>query len=186
MREPPSPGLQEKNQMEEKIKLGISSCLLGEKVRYNGGHALDRFLADVLGQYVDYVPVCPEVEIGLPVPRETLRLVKYSGDETPRLAIQKTGLDYTVPMLTWARSRLEQLEKEELCGFMMGYFKKQLDPDEKQELVEVIEHYRLGYYPLVVPLTLLKHYVRKYDQPYLQDQYYLNPHPVELKLRNHA
>jgi uncharacterized protein YbbK (DUF523 family) len=104
--------------MEEKIKLGISSCLLGEKVRYNGGHALDYFLVDVLGQYVEYVPVCPEVEIGLPIPRETLRLVKYPGDETPRLVTPKTGIDYTEQMLTWARSRLEQLEKEELCGYI--------------------------------------------------------------------
>jgi uncharacterized protein YbgA (DUF1722 family)/uncharacterized protein YbbK (DUF523 family) len=318
--------------MEEKIKLGISSCLLGEKVRYNGGHTLDRFLVDVLGQYVDYVPVCPEVVIGLSIPREALRLVKYPGDETPRLVTQKTGIDYTDRMLTWAGSRLERLEKEELCGYifkskspssgmerikvynekgtaqrdgvgmfarafmerfplmpvedegrlndiglrenfivrvftyhrwrkvlkgprtinavvnfhtknkllfmahhpemarqlgklpakakeiapeeffanyeslmmklmtykstvrknanvlyhMMGYFKRQLHPDEKQELLEVIEQYRLGYYPLVVPLTLLKHYVRKYDQPYLKEQHYLNPHPVELKLRNHA
>ncbi len=104
--------------MEEKIKLGISSCLLDEKVRYNGGHTLDRFLVDVLGQYVDYVPVCPEVEIGLPIPREALRLVKYPGDETPRLVTQKTGIDYTERMLTWARSRLKQLEKEELCGYI--------------------------------------------------------------------
>lgn len=68
---------------------------------------------------------------------------------------------------------------------MMGYFKKQLEPDEKQELVESIEHYRLGYYPLIAPIMLFKHYVRKYQQSYLKDQCYLNPHPVELKLRNH-
>ena len=318
--------------MTEKIKLGISSCLLGEKVRYNGGHTLDRFLVDVLGQYVHYVPVCPEVEIGLPIPREPLRLVKFAGNDSPRLVTQKTGIDYTGPMLNWAKSRLDQLDKEGLCGYifkskspssgmerikiynekgvaqrsgaglfarafmerfplmpveeegrlhdielrenfivrvftyhrwrqvqagpftpgavvafhsknkllfmahhpemarqlgklvakakemlgqeffasyqalmmtlmkfkasvrknsnvlyhMMGYFKKQLDPGEKQEMVEVIEQYRLGYYPLVVPLTLIKHYVRKYDQAYLKDQYYLDPHPVELKLRNHA
>jgi uncharacterized protein YbgA (DUF1722 family)/uncharacterized protein YbbK (DUF523 family) len=305
---------------------------LGQKVRYNGGHTLDHFLTDILGQYVDYVPVCPEVEIGLPIPREALRLVKYPGDNTPRLVTQKTGVDYTGQMLNWAKSRLDQLEKENLCGYifkskspssgmerinvynekgvaqrngvgmfaraflerfplmpvedegrlhdivlrenfivrvftyhrwrqvlegphtigavvdfhsknkllfmahhpemarqlgklpanakelpireffasyqtlmmtlmkfkasvrkhanvlyhMMGYFKKQLDPGEKQELVEIIEQYRVGYYPLVVPLTLIKHYVRKYEQPYLKDQYYLDPHPAELKLRNHA
>jgi uncharacterized protein YbgA (DUF1722 family)/uncharacterized protein YbbK (DUF523 family) len=316
--------------MEEKIKLGISSCLLGEKVRYNGGHTLDHFLAGVLGQYVEYVPVCPEVEMGLPVPREALRLV--GTPETPRLMTQKTGIDYTGRMLAWAKTRLDQLEKEGLCGYifkskspssgmervkvynetgvarrtgvgmfarafmerfpllpvedegrlhdiglrenfivrvftyfrwrkvlqgprtigavvdfhtgnkllfmahhveivrqmgsllarakqmpldeffdtyqdlmmkcmkykatvrkntnvllhMVGYFKKLLEADEKKELLELIDNYRLGYYPLIVPLTLLKHYVRKYDQPYLGCQYYLDPHPLELKLRNHA
>jgi uncharacterized protein YbgA (DUF1722 family) len=69
---------------------------------------------------------------------------------------------------------------------MMGYFKKQLSADEKRELLETIEQYRNEYIPLIVPLTLLKHYIRKYNQPYLQDQLYLNPHPLELKLRNHA
>ena len=66
---------------------------------------------------------------------------------------------------------------------LMGYFKKQLTADEKQELLEVFEQYRNGYVPLLVPLTLINHYVRKYDQPYLKIQTYLNPHPVELKLR---
>jgi uncharacterized protein YbgA (DUF1722 family) len=69
---------------------------------------------------------------------------------------------------------------------MLGYFKKQLSADEKQELLEVMDQYREGHIPLIVPITLIKHYVRKYDQPYLRDQVYLNPHPVELKLRNHA
>jgi uncharacterized protein YbgA (DUF1722 family) len=69
---------------------------------------------------------------------------------------------------------------------MMGYFKKELSPDEKQELIEVIDGYHEGLAPLIVPITLLRHYVRKYDQPYLKEQVYLNPHPVELKLRNHV
>jgi uncharacterized protein YbgA (DUF1722 family) len=68
----------------------------------------------------------------------------------------------------------------------MGYFKKQLSGDEKQELLEIIERYRKEYVPLVVPITLMKHYVRKYDPPYLKMQHYLNPHPVELQLRNHV
>ncbi len=316
----------------EKIKLGISACLLGQKVRYNGGHTLDRFLAETLGQYVDYVPVCPEVEIGLSTPREAMRLVQRENDELPRLITQKTGIDYTDRMLKWSEERLDDLEKEELCGYifktkspssgmqrvkvynekggnrrtgtgifarefmerfpllpvedegrlqdigirenfivrvftfhrwrqmlkedrslgavvafhsrnkllftahhpqktrelgkllararefpldvflntyhskmmeclsfkstprknanvlyhMMGFFKKQLDGDEKQELQELIEHYRKEYYPLVVPLTLIRHYARKFKPPYLEGQYYLNLHPVELKLRNHA
>ena len=69
---------------------------------------------------------------------------------------------------------------------MMGYFKKQLSPDEKQELLEIFDSYRQGYTPLIVPVTLIRHLVRKYDQPYLKQQVYLNPHPLELKLRNHA
>ena len=69
---------------------------------------------------------------------------------------------------------------------MMGYFKTQLSVDEKKELLEIIEQYRSEYVPLIVPITLVNHYVRKYGQPYLAEQYYLNPHPLELKLRNHV
>ena len=69
---------------------------------------------------------------------------------------------------------------------MMGYFKKDLSSDEKQELLDVINNYRTGLLPLIVPITLINHYVRKYDQHYLKDQVYLNPHPIELQLRNHV
>ena len=69
---------------------------------------------------------------------------------------------------------------------MMGYFKKDISSDEKQELLEVINCYRTGLLPLIVPITLINHYVRKYDQDYLKHQYYLNPHPIELQLRNHV
>jgi uncharacterized protein YbgA (DUF1722 family) len=69
---------------------------------------------------------------------------------------------------------------------MMGYFKKQLSPEEKAELQEVIGQYHDGLAPLIVPLTLLRHYVRKYDQQYLQGQVYLSPHPAQLMLRNHV
>ncbi len=314
----------------EKIRLGISTCLLGHNVRYDGGHKLDRYLRDVLGAYVDYVPVCPEVEAGFGIPRETFRLV---GDSArPRLITNKTKIDHTDRMETWARRRVKELEKEDLCGYVfksdspssgmervkvydannvprkaaagifarifmenfplmpveeegrlhdpllrenfieriftcmrwkqamadgrkistlvefhtrnkllilchspkhhtemgrlvagakkrpfaevedhyaallmlamavkatparhvnvlqhiMGYFKKQLSADEKQELVEVIGHYREGLVPLVVPMTLLNHYIRRFDEPYLKTQSYLNPHPLELKLRNHV
>jgi uncharacterized protein YbgA (DUF1722 family) len=69
---------------------------------------------------------------------------------------------------------------------IMGYFKKQLSPDEKQELLEIINQYRQEHVPLIVPVTLLNHYVRKYKQSYLAQQIYLNPHPIALKLRNHV
>jgi uncharacterized protein YbgA (DUF1722 family)/uncharacterized protein YbbK (DUF523 family) len=314
----------------EKIRLGISTCLLGENVRYDGGHKLDRFLTDTLGQYVEYVPVCPEVECGLPIPRESMHL---EGDpESPRLVTLRTKQDMTERMVSWAKKRVDELEKEGLYGFifksdspssgmervrvynekgmpvkkgvgmfarifmehypllpvedegrlhdpklrenfveriftlkrwrevlakkesrgnlvdfhtqhkllilshspkhyqimgklvaqakeiplkdlyqqyqttlmealllkttpkknanvlmhMMGYFKEQLSSDEKQELLEVIDHYRQEYIPLIVPITLINHYVRKYDQPYLKEQVYLNPHPLELQLRNHV
>jgi uncharacterized protein YbgA (DUF1722 family)/uncharacterized protein YbbK (DUF523 family) len=316
--------------MERKIKLGISTCLLGENVRFDGGHKLDRFLTDTLGQYVEYVPVCPEVECGLPVPRESMHL---EGDlDSPRLVTSRTKQDMTERMVNWARRRVVELEKEGLMGFifksdspssgmervrvynekgmpakkgvgmfakafmehfpllpvedegrlhdprlrdnfierifalarwrevlakgmtrgnlvdfhtrhkllilshnpkhyqmmgkfvaqakaiplkelyekyqsvlmealqlkttpkknanvlqhMMGYFKDQLSPDEKQELLEIIELYRKEYLPLIVPITLIKHYVRKYDESYLKEQVYLNPHPIELQLRNHV
>jgi uncharacterized protein YbgA (DUF1722 family)/uncharacterized protein YbbK (DUF523 family) len=316
--------------MADKIRIGISSCLLGEKVRYDGGHKLDRFIAETLGRYFDWVPVCPEVEYGLPVPREEMRLV--GEPESPRLLTRRTGVDHTEGMLRWADRRLGELEGEGLCGFIfksrspssgiggvkvytpsgtpsrkgagvfgrafmkrfpllpveddgrlhdpalrenfiervfvfrrwreflkkgaspgglvafhtrhkllvlahsvrhykalgrlvaggkrqrteallaeyigtlmeglrllatprkntnvllhaMGYFKKLLTPDEKQELLEVIKAYHNGYVPLVVPVTLIIHYVRKFDEEYLKGQYYLNPHPMELMLRNHA
>jgi uncharacterized protein YbgA (DUF1722 family) len=69
---------------------------------------------------------------------------------------------------------------------MAGYFKKRLTPDEKKELAEVIEQYRLGLLPLIVPVTLIAHYVRLFDEPYLREQIYLHPHPSELMLRNHG
>jgi uncharacterized protein YbgA (DUF1722 family)/uncharacterized protein YbbK (DUF523 family) len=316
--------------MGESIRLGISACLLGEKVRYDGGHKRDPFLVDTLGQYVTYVPVCPEVECGLGVPRETLRLV---GDiDAPRLLTTNTHIDHTNRMEAWAHQRVAELGMENLCGFIfksdspssgmervkvyskkgvpvkkgvgifarvfmthfpflpveeegrlhdpmlrenfierifvfkrwrellsgppkrgaliafhtahklsllahspthyrrlgsliarmkeiptailhdtyqqmlmealqlkatpakntnvlqhiMGYFKKQLTPDEKQELLELIDLYRKGHLPLIVPVTLLNHYVRKYDSPYLKSQFYLNAHPIELNLRNHV
>ena len=313
----------------EKIRIGISTCLLGEKVRYDGNHSHDPYLTRTLSQFVDYVPVCPEVECGMPIPREAVRL---AGEPAcPRLVTQKTGQDMTAMMTDWIPGKLEALEKEDLCGFVfkgkspssglyrirvygddgkvrktgrglfaraftqrfpripveesgrlndpklrehfirrifslrrwrrllaenrtpgglvefhtrnkllilshsqddyrklgrlaargkqmdrdrlfedyeallfralelkttpskninvllhiMGFFKKQLTADEKQEMLTVIDQFRAGLVPLVVPLTLVNHYVRKYDQPWLKVQTYLNPHPFELKLRNY-
>ncbi len=91
----------------EKIRLGISRCLLGENVRYNGGHALDRYLRDTLGKYVEYVPVCPEVECGFGIPRETLRLL--GNPKKPRLVTSRTGVDHTDRMEAWAHKRVAEL-----------------------------------------------------------------------------
>jgi len=110
---------EKKRSEEPTIRLGVSTCLLGEEVRYDGGHKLDQFLVNTLGSFVEWVPVCPEVEIGLPTPRESMRLV---GDpETPRLIAPKSGQDYTERMQTWARERLEELAAVKLHGFI---FKK--------------------------------------------------------------
>jgi uncharacterized protein YbbK (DUF523 family) len=100
----------------EKIRLGISSCLLGEKVRYDGGHKLDHYLKETIGQYVQWFPVCPEVEYGLPVPREAMRLVGDAG--AVRLVTTNTGTDHTEGMKKWAGRRLTELEREDLCGFI--------------------------------------------------------------------
>lgn len=102
-----------------KIKLGISRCLLGEAVRYDGGHKLDRYLRDVLGQHVEFIPICPEVECGMSIPREALRLV---GDpESPRLMTNKTRIDHTDKMRAWAEQRLTQLQSEAPCGYIFKY-----------------------------------------------------------------
>lgn len=317
--------------MSEQMKIGISSCLLGNKVRYDGQHSFNHWLVDILGQYVEYVPVCPEVECGLPIPREAMRLV---GDiENPRLLSVFSKEDHTKRMLDYAGARVEKLKDADLCGFVfrskspssgmervkvypanggaavkkgvglfakelmktmpllpfeeegrlndavlrenfierifvmhrwksplakayspgaivdfhtrhkllimahspalyremgklvanpslykpvefqqsyismlmqalsqiatarkhrnviqhiLGYFKKDITPAEKAELLELTDAYTNHLLPLIVPITMLNHYVRKYDKEYLAGQYYLNPHPKELALRNHV
>ena len=117
--------------MDSQIKIGISSCLLGQNVRYDGGHSLDRFLSDTLGQFVEYVPVCLEVETGFSVPRETMHL---TGDpENPRLVTTKTNIDHTDRMVRWAKKRLKSLEDEQLCGFIF----KSKSPSSGMERVKV-------------------------------------------------
>jgi uncharacterized protein YbgA (DUF1722 family)/uncharacterized protein YbbK (DUF523 family) len=313
------------------IRLGISTCLLGQQVRYDGGHQLDRYLVDTLGRYVEWVPVCPEVEVGLPTPREAMRLV---GDpEAPRLIAPKSGLDHTDRMLAWAHQRATELADEGLHGFvfkknspssglyrvrvydehgipqrvgtgifagemrrrfpllpmeedgrlhdarlrenfierfftyqrwttllketptpgdvvafhtahkltmmahspshyqkmgrlvaragstdweelvaeyscmlmegleilatigrhtnvlqhLMGYLKRALGSADKAEVMALIEDYRQGLVPLIVPLTLLKHHLRRPSVPeWVHKQVYLNPYPKELMLRNHV
>jgi uncharacterized protein YbbK (DUF523 family) len=102
--------------MSERILLGISSCLLGENVRYDGGHKLDRCLRDTLGQFVQWVAVCPEVECGLGIPREAMRL--EGNPEHPRLVTTLTKIDHTKRMQKWIGGKLEQLAKLDLCGFV--------------------------------------------------------------------
>jgi uncharacterized protein YbgA (DUF1722 family)/uncharacterized protein YbbK (DUF523 family) len=313
----------------KRVRIGISSCLLGERVRYDGGHKRDSFLADIFGRYVEWVPVCPEFEMGLGVPRESLRLVDEKGDV--RLIAPASGTDNTRLMDEYAEKRLDELEALQLCGYvlkrgspscgmervtvyrngtplnrsgrglfaerlvarfpylpveeegrlndvrlrenfvsrvfalrrwqivqeggltaaaliqfhaqhkfvlmahiqvgakrlgalvggirkstlreaarayfdlfsqvmrhpptvrnhtnvlqhMAGYISDRLAPTDRSELTELIDHYRRGLVPLIVPVTLLRHYVRKFEVSYLADQVYLDPHPDELMLLNH-
>jgi uncharacterized protein YbgA (DUF1722 family)/uncharacterized protein YbbK (DUF523 family) len=312
-----------------RVRIGISSCLLGEAVRYDGGHKRDSFLTDVFGKYVEWVSVCPELEIGLGVPRESLRLLDEAGNL--RLIAPASGTDHTRAMNSYAQKRLAELEKQNLCGYilkrgspscgmervrvyrdenvlhrsgrglfaenlfkrfphlpveeegrlndvrirenfvsqvfayrrwqiatedglapstimefhaahkyalmahsqagarrlgalaagirkpgireaatsyfeafsevmqhppttrnhtnvlqhMAGYVSDRLDHIDRAELTDLIDRYRRGLVPLIVPVTLIRHYVRKYDVAYLADQVYLNPHPGELMLLNH-
>jgi uncharacterized protein YbgA (DUF1722 family)/uncharacterized protein YbbK (DUF523 family) len=312
------------------IRVGISACLLGEKVRYNGGDKRDDFLVDTLGRYVEWVPVCPEVEMGLGTPRNTLRLVRI-GDDV-HVTMPKTGEDHTDAMHAYSARRLKELASEDLCGYVLkkdspscgmervrvfdrhgvpaksgrglyadallrefpnlpveeegrlndprlrenfierlfayarlramfsrawkisdlvafqtahklllmahspkryqslgrlvagakavpraelrkcyetefmqalsesattrkhanvlqhiaGYFTDHLDPASRQELQALIGDFQSGLVPLVAPLTLVNHYVRKFEVTYLSGQIYLAPHPKELMLRNHV
>jgi uncharacterized protein YbgA (DUF1722 family)/uncharacterized protein YbbK (DUF523 family) len=306
------------------MRLGISRCLLGDEVRFDGGHKRDNFLTDVLGRYVEWVPVCPEVEAGLGTPREAMKLV---GDpQYPRLVTIKSGTDHTRALETMTTTRIEGLKKLDLSGYVfkkgspscgiervriynehgmpsrngvglfarafieqfplipveeegrlcdptlrenfiervfcyrrwqdlvqyevmrqalvqfhtihkylllahhpqqcevlgrligqahqhrpkelvhrygelfmkalavkatvrkhvnvlqhiLGYFKERLGAHEKAELLGVIGDYHLGLTPLIVPLTLIKHYVQIFDVSYIRDQVYLNPHPIEV------
>jgi uncharacterized protein YbgA (DUF1722 family) len=169
--------------MDNRIKIGVSACLLGQPVRFDGSHQHDRYLTGTPGEYLDFVPVCPEVETGFPIPRKSFRLV---GDpENPHFMTTRSQVDYTERMTAWAERRVRELEKENLYH-IMGFFKRQLSAEEKQELLEVLDQCGRGHLPLIVPITLLNHYVRKYYPHHLQQQTYLNPQPVALKSRNHA
>src|SRR6185436_4907295 len=99
------------------IKVGISACLLGDEVRYDGGHKRDAFLTDTFGRFVEWVPVCPEVECGLGTPRESMRLVRV-GDAV-RLLTVKTGVDLTDQLTRYARERVAGLASQDLCGFVL-------------------------------------------------------------------
>jgi uncharacterized protein YbgA (DUF1722 family) len=201
---------------KDEIRIGISSCLLGHKVRYDGGHKKDSLVTGVLSQFMTFVPVCPEVEVGMPVPRPAVRLVRLGSQV--RFVDPRHGVDHTEAMSSWSEAyralgplvaRAKQLPRRGESRYgetymhslralatkgknvnvllhMAGYFKDQLGLDEKAELHDLIADYRRGLVPLVVPLTLIRHYVRRYRSAYLEGQAYLEPHPKELMLRNHV
>jgi uncharacterized protein YbgA (DUF1722 family)/uncharacterized protein YbbK (DUF523 family) len=317
-----------KSSADRPLRVGVSSCLLGAEVRFDGGHKRDGFVADALGAYAEFVAVCPEVEIGLGVPRETLRLERRGGET--RLIAPKSGVDHTERMRRFAAARLRDVATLDLDGWVLkksspscglecvrvsegagpakrdgrglfaealaaafpdlpleeegrlndarirenfverlfahrrlkilfagrwsigdlvrfhtreklallahdpgayaalgrivatakgrdrrelaaeyrgrfmralsriatpgrhanvlahvqGYFRERLRSEERAELAELIEDYRRGLVPLIVPLTLVRHYVRTLDVAYVAGQSYLEPHPKELMLRN--
>jgi uncharacterized protein YbgA (DUF1722 family) len=106
--------------------------------------------------------------------------------EGKTLLIENLFSQYETLLMTALRLKTTLKKNINVLQHIMGYLKKQLSPDEKQELTEIIEQYRRKYVPLIAPVTLLNHYVRIYQQPYLAQQVYLNPHPIALKLRNHV
>jgi uncharacterized protein YbbK (DUF523 family) len=117
--------------MDDPVKIGISSCLLGEKVRYDGGHKHDRYLTDTLGKFFTLVPVCPEVGSGMPVPREAMRL--EGNPAHPRLMTIESRLDLTDQMRTYCVEKVAELQREELCGFIF----KQNSPSSGLHRVKV-------------------------------------------------
>jgi uncharacterized protein YbgA (DUF1722 family)/uncharacterized protein YbbK (DUF523 family) len=102
---------------EHPIRIGVSSCLLGAKVRFDGGHKKDDFLVNTFGAWVEWVPVCPEVEVGMGTPRESVRLVR-EGDDVRMLA-PKSGKDWTEAMRAYSAQRAEKLAAAELSGYVL-------------------------------------------------------------------
>jgi len=115
-----------------RLRVGVSSCLLGQQVRYDGGHKRDDFLVDTLARYVTFVPVCPEVEVGMGTPRESIRLEKHGGEI--RLRGVRSGIDHTESMRRYAEERLDALEKADLAGYVL----KKDSPSCGMERVKVI------------------------------------------------
>ena len=101
------------------MRLGVSACLVGDEVRYDGGHRRNRYLVETLARYFTLVKVCPEVGVGMSTPRETVRLEGRA--EAPRMIASQTGRDWTARMNRWSRTRVRELKGENLCGFV---FKK--------------------------------------------------------------
>ena len=104
---------------DKPLRLGVSTCLLGENVRFDGGHARDRFVTDTLGQWFEYVPVCPEVDIGMGTPRPTVRLVDEDEGRGVQLLAPKTGEDFTERMTTYSEAKTAELQALDLDGYVL-------------------------------------------------------------------
>jgi uncharacterized protein YbgA (DUF1722 family) len=114
--------------------------------------------------------------------RQMGRLIAQAGKAGPAELISQ----YQELLMEAMRFKATGKKHINVLMHMMGYFKKHLSADEKQELLDVLDHFKNGIVPLIVPITLMNHYTRKFDEPYLKNQLYLAPHPIELKLRNHV
>ena len=138
----------------KKLKLGVSSCLLGESVRYNGEHKRDSTVIDLLGQQFEAVPVCPEVELGMGVPREPVRLVANDAS-SERMVGSESGKDWTQAMVDFNSIKLEALRQQNLSGFIF----KSRSPScgrgnvplhheqEKSSTVGLFAHALMQYFP---------------------------------------
>ncbi len=178
----------------EKVRIGVSACLLGEKVRYDGQHKLDSYLTGTLSQWVEFIPVCPEFEMGLGVPREPMRL--EGNPDKPRLVTPETGRDLTHAMLEWSRKRVEALEQEKLCGFIF----KSKSPSCGMEQVPVypsrgmpVETGRglfakvlMDHFPLLPVEEEGRLHYPGFRKIFFERVFNLHPHPVDPVLRNHA
>ena len=148
----------------------VSACLGFAAVRYSGELIPDKVVA-ALKEHVDFVPVCPEVEIGLGVPRPVVRLVR--GEEGPRMVQPKTGED-----LTERPWRLGAMADALLHAF--GFFKKALAPREKAHFLDLLADFREERLPLEAPLALLASWARRFAEPYVEAQALLEPYPRAL------
>ncbi len=102
---------------DQPLRLGVSTCLLGENVRFDAGHARDRFVTDTLGQWIEFVPVCPEVEIGMTIPRPAIRLVDEGNGV--QLIAPSTGEEFTDQMHSYSAKRVAELQKLDLDGYIL-------------------------------------------------------------------
>ena len=138
----------------KKLKLGVSSCLLGESVRYNGEHKRDSTVIDLLGQQFEAVPVCPEVELGMGVPREPVRLVANDAS-SERMVGSESGKDWTQAMVDFNSIRLEALRQQNLSGFIFKSRSPSCGPGnvplhherEKSSTVGLFAHALMQYFP---------------------------------------
>ncbi len=103
-----------------------------------------------------------------------------------KLPLKDLFQQYQIMLMEALKLKATPKKNTNVLLHLMGYFKEQLSAEEKQELLSLIHHYRQGNIPLIVPVTLINHYVFKYNQPYLKMQVFLHPHPLELRLRNHV
>ena len=103
--------------MTERLRIGVSACLLGREVRFDGQHKRDAFLVDALGPFVEFVPVCPEVEVGMSIPREPVRLVGAA--RSPHMVGQRSGDDWTARMTAFSERRVNALARESLSGYVL-------------------------------------------------------------------